>query len=153
VSRLPNAERISGAASDDTEAGPKFILICVLAGPAIGFVATAFLSSGRLVAPATVLLDLQNWIFAYMVGFPFAFSSAVLFLLFSNKLKWPGIVSAIAGALVPVAAFSVYALSEDYSRGHGLRWSSISGSPIVALDCLLAMISCWLMARLFRIVK
>jgi hypothetical protein len=130
----------------------EFILTCLVLGPPIGFFTMTLLTS-PVFNPMHALLEPSNWLFAYMIGFPFAFVSACLFMLITRKLYWNSFLSSIFAALVPVLASAGWALLNDYSRSHVFQWSSIEGMPKLAIVSLTAMLSCWLVARALRIVK
>ena len=128
------------------------MLTCIALGSAIGLIVMAILSSPFVSATHT-LLQPEYWFFAYLIGFPFAFASGGLFMMITTKFKWNGLLSSILAALIPIAVCAMWFLLEDYSKGHGFRWSSIAGVPNLAIVGVIAVTGCWLLARALRIVK
>lgn len=144
-----SAAKSGGAAGDPTTA---FMLLCIVVGPAIGFVLMTLFASSRLMRPADTLLDAPSWVYAYVIGFPFAVASAGLFLLFAKKLRQAGILSAIAAALIPAILFALANLVQESFIGRGVRWSLIESAPLLAAVSVIAMIGCWCLARALRIL-
>jgi len=145
---IPNPNIVSGV---DTG---KFIVVCIVIGPAIGFVLISLWIGvvSPLPISKSIIFDGSLWFFAYLAGAPIAFIAACSFIFIAYKFNGSGLVSALIATLVPVILLAIWYLAMDTSV-RGIQMYSIRAIPLVAIVSLAAMTVCWVLARALRIVQ
>jgi hypothetical protein len=133
----------------------QFILLCLLVGPAVGFVSVEFaywlqpttLSRAPLFAH---LQNRENWFVAYWLGGILAIVTAVIFLLIRYKFGFSGLGTAILSASVIPAIRTLSEVVQGSFVG-GLSELFYGILHYIAI-CVVPMSICWLVARAFRII-
>lgn len=134
--------------------GP-FFLICAVVGPAMGFV--TMLVIGDLRSPAWMrtfsrsIVEPQLWAFAYLMGWMFAVPAAMIFIAIEVTFRRSGLGFAVLAAVIPPLLISAF-----YVVGYavtGRKMITLNGALDITLVCVVAMVTCWLLARVLGIIR
>jgi hypothetical protein len=131
----------------------QFILLCLLVGPAIGFVFSEFadwLDPNLVRAPLfSDLNDRRNWLGVYWIGGILAVVAAVIFVVIKYKFGYSGLGTAVAAvSVVPV----ISVISGAIFANGPLEFHAYGIVRYLAL-CVVPMSVCWLLARATRIIQ
>jgi hypothetical protein len=133
-----------------------FISLCLMVGPAVGFVALIgyerLLNSPAYKAlPVSVLADGTAWFWAYLLGLQIAVPAVVIFVVIGLVFKCAGFLSALVSAALPPIILAGF----FYFQG-GMRMSierALTGSLRLLIPSVAAMTACWLLAGAIRTLR
>jgi len=136
--------------------GGLFISLCAVVGPPVGLLTLTLISlaqtppNRRALAWAGVAH--VDWRLVYLFGGLFAVAAALIFIFFEHRFGRTNLWAALAAAVVaPVFLGTCIFLSDAF--GGGTRLFDLRGVFNFTATCVCSMTVCWLLARLFGVVR
>ena len=97
------------------------------------------------------IVEPQLWAFAYLMGWMFAVPAAMIFIAIEVTFRRSGLGFAVLAAVIPPLLISAF-----YVVGYavtGRKMITLNGALDITLVCVVAMVTCWLLARVLGIIR